>query len=400
MTATKVKHDKNSRVSPRRAKPAQANSTLYHLAGVIGRTALTMALGVLLVFLGIWYSTPYFLRHFLNKKGEGLPQYHLHINWVQINPWNCSVDVEEVRLAKEGIPVPFFTCPRVHVAMQWSEVFHWTLRSSISLASPVVRFVSGPTADSSQLILPPEWVTTVKKLVPLRINRFSISDGVIHYEDFHADPKIDMIMDQIELSLDNLTNSTGSTSPMPSTAVMTARPFQVGSFSANVALNVDLKQPTFAEKVELKSFPAPALNAFLAKYGSVYAKSGTIALYTEMISAKGDYKGYAKPFFVHLKFEPVPKDRSGLAALWASLVNGVKDVLENHDDAVATTVPISGHYTDPNIDFWAAAFGLLQNAFLQALAQGFDHPEIAPAPAQQQISPEAIHEAVTKAEKR
>ena len=400
MTTTKVKHPNKRPMSPRREEPAQANARLYHLAAAIGRTALIIALGMLFIFLGVWYSTPYFLRDFLNKKGEGLPQYHLHINWVQINPWNCSVDVEDVRLAKEGIPVPFFTCPRVHVAMQWSEVFHLTLRSRISLASPVVRFVSGPTADSSQLILPPEWVTTVKKLVPLRINRFSISDGVIHYEDFHADPKIDMIMDQVELSLDNLTNSSASTSPMPSTAVMTARPFQVGAFSANVALNVDLKQPTFAEKAELKNIPAPALNAFLAKYGSVYAKSGTIALYTEMISAKGDYNGYAKPFFVNLKFEPVPKDRSGLAALWASLVNGVKDVLENHDNAVATTVPISGHYTDPNIDFWTAAFGLLQNAFLQALAQGFDHPEIAPAPAQQEISPEAIHEAVKNAENR
>jgi hypothetical protein len=400
MTTTKVRHETRRQVSTPPDKPAIANARLYHLAGAIGRSTLIAALALLLLFLGVWYSTPYFLRDFLNKKGEGLPQYHLHINWVQINPWNCSVDVEDVRLAKEGIPVPFFTCPRVHVAMQWSEIFHWTLRSSITLSSPVVRFVSGPTAESSQLILPPEWVTTVKKLVPLRINRFSISDGVIHYEDFHADPDIDMITDRIQLSLDNLTNSSGSRSPMPSTAVMTARPFQVGVFSANVALNVDLKQPTFAEKVELKDIPAPALNAFLAKYGSVYAKSGTIALYTEMISAKGDYNGYAKPFFVNLKFEPVPKDRAGLAALWASLVNGVKDVLENHDNAVATTVPISGHYTDPNIDFWAAAFGLLQNAFLQALAQGFNHPEIAPAPAQQQISPQAIHEAVEKAEKR
>jgi hypothetical protein len=282
--------------------------------------------------------------------------------------------------------------------MQWSEIFHWTLRSSISLTSPVVRFVSGPTAESSQLILPPEWVTTVEKLVPLRINQFTISDGVIHYEDFHAAPKIDMVMDRIELSLDNLTNSTESKSPMPSTAIMTARPFKVGTFSADVALNVDLKQPTFAEKVKLENIPAPALNAFLAKYGSVYAKRGTIAFYTEMISAKGDYNGYAKPFFTNLQFEPVPKDRSGLAALWASLVNGVKDVLENDKQAVATTIPISGHYTDPNIDFWAAAFGLLQNAFLQALAQGFNHPEIAPAPAQQQISPQAIHEAVKKAQ--
>ena len=355
-----------------------------------GRNTLTVALILLIFFLAVWYTTPFVLRDFLNKKGEGLPDYHLHIGWVQISPWNCSVDVENVRLAKTGTEVPFFICPRVHVAMQWSEIFHFTLRSRIALISPIISFVSGPTAESSQLILPPQWVDTVKKLVPLRINQFTISDGVIHYYDFHADPKIDLVMDQIELSLDNLTNSAGSKSLMPSTAIMTARPFKTGVFAANIALNVDLKQPTFAEKIKLESVSAPALNPFLAKFGKVYAKSGTIAFYSEMVSAKGNYNGYAKPFFRNLKFEALPKDHSGLAALWASLVNGVKDVLENQEDAVATTVPITGHYTDPTIDFWSAIFGLLSNAFLQALAQGFESPEIAPAPAQQQVNPEAI----------
>jgi hypothetical protein len=94
-----------------------------------------------------------------------------------------------------------------------------------------------------------------------------------------------------------------------------------------------------------------------------------------------------------LEFEPVPKDRHGLAALWASLVNGAKNLLENNNDSVATKIPISGQYSDPSIDIWSAAFGLIRNAYLQALAQGFEHPEIAPAPAQHEISQAAIKKA-------
>ncbi len=201
-------------------------------------------------------------------------------------------------------------------------------------------------------------------------------------------------MDQVELSLDNLTNSNGTKSLMPSTAVLTGRPFKVGKLDARLALNVDLKQPTFAEKVRLVDIPAPALNAFLAKYGSVYAKSGDLAFYTEMVSAKGDFNGYIKPFFKNLQFEPMPKDRDGLGALWASLVNGMKDILENDDNAVATKIPVSGHYDNPDVDFWSAAFGLVKNAYLQALAQGFDHPEIAPAPEKQAISQGAVKQAL------
>jgi hypothetical protein len=368
---------------------------LAHVARSLGRTTLIVALVMLVAFLFVWYATPYFLRDYLNRQGEHLPDYHLHIEWVRIHPWNCSLDVERVRLTKRSdeIPVPFFTCPRVHVAMQWEEIFHGTLRSSISLVQPIVNFVQGPTPETSQTFLEPAWVTAVKQLVPLRINRFTVTQGDVHFYDFHADPKIDLQMDQVELSLDNLTNSNHSSSLMPSTAVLTGRPFKVGKLDAHLAVNVDLKQPTFAEKVRLEDIPAPALNAFLAKYGSVYAKSGELAFYTEMVSAKGNFNGYVKPFFQNLQFEPMPKDRNGLAAIWAAIVNGMKDLLENKDDAVATKIPISGHYSDPDIDFWSAAFGLIRNAYLQALAQGFDHPEIAPAPEKQDISGTAVKQA-------
>jgi hypothetical protein len=360
-----------------------------------GKTALIVALVLLVLFISVWFATPYFVRDFINRKGESLPDYHLHINWVQINPWNCSVDVEQIRVFKisNAIPVPFFTSPRIHVAMQWEEILHGNLRSSVGLIQPVVNFVQGPTPETSQTFLEPAWVTAVRQLVPLRINRFTVTQGDIHFYDFHADPQIDLEMDHVELSADNLTNSSHSTALMPSTAILTGRPFKVGKLDAHLAVNVDLKQPTFAEKVRLDDIPAPALNAFLAKYGSVYAKTGELAFYTEMVSAKGDFNGYLKPFFQNLQFEPMPKDRNGLGALWASMVNGVKDLLENKDDAVATKIPISGHYSDPNIGFFSAAFGLIRNAYLQALAQGFDKPEIAPAPEKQQISPAAVQQA-------
>ncbi len=84
----------------------------------LNNAAKLSLIGGLLILAIVWFATPYFLRDYLNKTGEGLPDYHLHIEWVQINPLTCSIDVDGVRLAKRSdeIPVPFFTCPRVHVA--------------------------------------------------------------------------------------------------------------------------------------------------------------------------------------------------------------------------------------------------------------------------------------------
>jgi hypothetical protein len=350
------------------------------LARALGVEILAIAFVLLILFLVVWYATPYYLKDYLEKRANALPDYKLSIHWLQINPIACSIDLENIVLQKKSneIPVPFFVAQDVHIAMQWTQLIHFDFRSNVTLLSPVVNFVQGPTPETTQTVLEPEWVTEVKQLVPLRINQFKIHNGDIHFYDFHADPKINLQLTDLELVADNLTNTTKSKELMPTTVTITGHPLEVGDLEAHLSVNVDLKQPTFAEKVRLENVPAPALNSFIAKYGSVYAKSGTLAFYSEMVSKEGSYDGYMKPFFDNLAFEPMPKDRNGLAAIWASLLNGVKSLVENDKKIIATQVPVTGKYTDPHIDFWAAAFGLLKNAYLEALAERFNSPELAP----------------------
>jgi len=351
------------------------------LARTLGVRFLAMAFVLLVLFLVVWYTTPYLLRDYLNKRGSQLPDYKLNIHWIQINPIACNIQLEDLVLQKKSsaIPVPFFTARKVLVAMQWTQLIHLSLRSNITVLEPVVNFVNGPTPATSQTILEPEWVTTVKEMVPLKINQFKVHNGTIHYYDFHANPQIDLPITNLEIVADNLTNTTKSTDLMPQTITLTCHPLKTGSLEAHLSVNVDLKQPTFAEQVSLDHIALPAMNSFIAKYLSVYAKSGYFSFRSEMVSKDGSYDGYMKPFFTDLQFEPMPKDRDGLAALWASIVNGLKGILENDETkTVATQVPVHGKYQDPNIDFWSAAFGILQNAWFQALAQKFNSPEIAP----------------------
>jgi hypothetical protein len=351
------------------------------LAAKLGTRVLVTAFVLLVLFMTIWYTTPYILRDYLNKKGSSLPDYNLNIHWVEINPIACDVKLLGVVLQKKSneIPVPFFNSRKVLVAMQWTQLIHLCFRSNVTLFEPVVNFVNGPTPETTQTILEPAWVTAVKQTVPLQINQFKIHNGVIHYYDFHADPKIDIPITNLELVMDNLSNASKSKDLMPQTITLTCNPCKVGSLKADLAVNVDLKQPTFTERVELHNVPLPALNAFIAKYLSVYAKSGYFSFLSEMESKEGDYNGYMKPFFKDLQFEPVPKDRDGLGAMWASIVNGLKGILENDDTkTIATQVPVRGQYKDPNIDFWSAAFGVLKNAWFDALAQKFNTPGLAP----------------------
>lgn len=329
-----------------------------------------------------WFVGPIYLRDFLNKKGSELPDYVCHIDSIQLDLLFCGINLNGVHLTKRAgnIPVPFLTCPNIHISLQWDEVLNGSFRSGITMKDPVVNFVSGPTQDQSQLFLEPVWVQQVEHLVPLQINRFQVIDGDLHYYDFDASPEINLEMDKTQLVLENLTNSRRIKSEFPSTAVLLGRPFKHGHLELHMSFNADNKVPTFKDQIRLQNIPAPALNSFLAKYAGVYAKSGDLAFYSEMVSDKGSYNGYLRPYIQDLAFEPMPKDRGGIAALWATIMNGLKDILENDDNVVATEIPVNGNYMDPNIDFWTAAFGLVKNGWFEALAQGFKHPELAPAP--------------------
>ena len=364
------------------AKQPKALRPIGSLAARLGTRTLVVLLVLLFLFLTVWYTTPYILRDYLNKRGDQLPDYHLNINWVEIHPISCSLDIIDLTLTKKNgeIPVPFAKIPVVHVALQWERVIHFDLLSSITVLRPVVNFVNGPTAATSQTVLEPAWVQTVKQMVPLRINHFEVHGGDLHYRDFHANPQIDMEMDHLELTADNLVNATHSEAEMPSTVNMSGHPFLTGDLNVDLAVNVDMKQPTFAEKVRLQHVSAIDLNAFLAKYASVYARSGALDFYTEMKSEHGHFEGYLKPYFANLAFEPVPKDRGTLAAIWSALANGIKDIFTNDQGVIATDIPVKGTYKDPNVDFWSAAFGIIENAWFQALEKGFNKPEITPSP--------------------
>ena len=99
-----------------------------------------------------------------------------------------------------------------------------------------------------------------------------------------------------------------------------------------------------------------------------------------MVSKKGSYDGYMKPFFKDLVFEPMPTDRGGIAEIWSAIVNGLKGVIENDETKmVATQIPVHGEYKDPKIGIWDAAFGVIKNAWFDALQQKFESPSLAPA---------------------
>ena len=358
------------------------------------RTRLTLeivALVLAIMAATVWFSAPYFARDYINRGLSGLPDYTGRVEWVRLHPLTASADIYDFHIDKKGgdVPVHFFYSPRWNVSLQWSQILHGVQRASVTIFNPQVNLVAGPSSGQSQVGISGVWIDAIKALIPWRVNQIRIHDGDVHFLDFHADPKVDLEVSHVELAAENMSNSKGLKVPLPATVKITANPLLTGTFEMDLAVNFDEKYATFSQTFRMQHVPAVGANSALQKYLKVRVKSGEIGLYSELTGDKGIYHGYVKPFFYNLEFEPKPADEGNPGAIWSGVLNTVKGLFENDKKAIATQTAISGRVDQPQIDTLGAFFGILWNAYIEALRPGFDPTQSPPKPTDTVTTPQS-----------
>ena len=117
-----------------------------------------------------------------------------------------------------------------------------------------------------------------------------------------------------------------------------------------------------------------AVNEFFKTYGIFEAKKGKFSVYAEFAGKEGDFGGYIKPFLTDFEVKKYKENDELKQRIWEILVGTVMKVLENpKTDQVATKIPMSGQFSDPDINIWKAIHYVLRNAFVQALRPSIEN---------------------------
>jgi hypothetical protein len=346
------------------------------------RTRLTVEsilLVLAVVWATVWFSTPYFVRDYINRGLSGLPVYTGRVERVRIHPWSASLDIYDVHLDKKTAEIPghSFYSPRWTIALQWSQIFYGVQRASVTIYDPQINLVADPDSQQSQIFIGKAWLEAIKELIPWRVNQVVIHGGDVHYLELHSSPGVDLELSQLEVNADNMSNSLGLKIPLPATVKITARPLLTGTFEMNLAVNFDEQFATFTQNFRMEHVPAAGANSVLQKYLKVRVKSGEMGIYSELACDKGIYHGYVKSFFYRLEFEPKSSDEGNPGAIWSGILNTVKGLFESDNQVIATQSQISGRADQPQVDSTSVIMGILSNAYIQALRTGFD-PNHAP----------------------
>jgi len=330
-----------------------------------------------LALIGLRLALPHLVKDYVNRTLSKIPGYRGRVERIHIHLWRGAYTIDGLDLVKTdgNVPVPFFSTRKADLSVEWRELFHGALVGEVELANPKLNFVQGPTEAESQTSIHSSWQDRVQELFPVKINRFHVQDGEIHFRNFYTDPKVDVTLEQVEIEATNLANSRKIAKTLRSHMDVRGRPFHGANLSCAADIDPFARQPTFETQWKLTDVNLVELNDFLEAYGHFDVKSGRMDVYSEMAAADGAFRGYVKPLITDLDVVELKEDvKNPLKLAWKSLVAGVYEAFKNHrTDRFATRAPFSGRFDDPTVGTWPTIGNVLWNAFVQALPPRFEN---------------------------
>jgi hypothetical protein len=335
------------------------------------RKRLVIVLGSLVILLVAFrIALPYILLRLVNKELQHIKGYTGHVDDIDVALIRGAYKIKSIRLDKTGgkVPVPFFSAPLIDLSLQWESLFHGRIVGEIEVDQPVLNFVKGPTEETSQTRIDSSWTDVVKKLMPLKLNKFEIVEGQIHYRDFNSKPTFDIYTKQVHILAENLNNAEKNKELLPSTITASADVYG-GKATATMKMDALAKTPTFEGKAILQGLNLANLNNFIDAFARFDIKSGEISIYTEAAAKNGKIIGYTKPIIKNLKVVNWEKDKNKpLKIAYEAVVGAIAWIFKNHNkEQLATKVEFEGNIKNPNIDIWELIGEVLKNAFIQAL---------------------------------
>jgi hypothetical protein len=352
------------------------------MAGTTKKTRSKKAciiIGLILLLLIIFrLFLPSIILKYCNKTLAHMPGYYGHVQDIEVALYRGAYQIKDLYLNKldsaSQQQTPFFSVENLDLSLQWKALFHGRLVGKLIFNSPKLIFTKDKTELGDVKKDTTSFRTVLKDFMPLKINRFEINNGSIHYVDSGATPKVDISLKKLHVLAENLTNVENNKIALPSTVTANADVYG-GTLEMHMKMDLLADKTKLDMNAEIKNVELPLLNDFLKAYGGFDVNKGNLGLYTEFAAKDGKYVGYVKPIIKGLKvLGPQDRHDSFFQKAWEAIVGGAAAILKNHSkQQIATKVPIQGEFGKSSTDVPDAIWELLRNAFVQALIPSVDN---------------------------
>ncbi|WP_188364375.1 DUF748 domain-containing protein [Marinicella pacifica] len=329
---------------------------------------------LVVIFVGFRLYLPTAAKNHVNKVLNDLPGYQGSVDDIDIALIRGAYVVTNLRLRRRDAKtdVPFLNIPQADISIQWRALFNGKIVSEIYLTEPQLIYVFEDQLQQGQQ--EPEtkdWTEALDDLVPIDINHLNIENGRLGLVKVNANPMLDIYMDQLQLTADNLQLVKSDEQNLPSPVKAAAVTIGRGQTELEGRVNFIKDIPDMDVSLSIKDIDVTALNSFTLHYANVDFTSGQLDLYSEVAVADGYLKGYFKPLLTDAKL--IDQGDGFFKKLWEGVVGVFKFIFKNQStDKVATKIPFEGNLDNVEAGVWQTFVNILKNAWVKAFQDNID----------------------------
>jgi hypothetical protein len=314
------------------------------------------------------------IRDLINRQLAQMSGYSGRIDGIGLSLWRGAYKIEGMDIEKAGgkAPVPFFKAPLMDIGLQWAALLHGRFVASVVVDAGQLNFIDGPSVSRSQSGKGEDWLGVLESLVPIKINRFQLREGEIHFRNPYGSPPVDVKLDQLNLLAENLSSRSEGHGAGLGSVSATAQVMESAHLWFLAHFDPFAPDPTFDYSGAMQGLNLRTLNPFFLHYAGIDVQGGNLDIYSEAAAADGKFKCYVKPVLVGLKvMKPHEKFDPGKLLIKAG-VGVLGWIFKNENGQVATKLEYAGEFKDPKSSLWTAFYFLFENAFIKALPQGLE----------------------------
>ncbi|MCP8900521.1 DUF748 domain-containing protein [Gilvimarinus xylanilyticus] len=341
------------------------------LITVIGLAALLLAL-----YAAIPHIAKYYLNHYvLADMGD----YTGRVDSIRLDLPRGSYQLQELNIhLKESDPSnPFFYTESLNIHLSWFALRNREILVDVALLKPQLHLVDSPTGQAEQKGEGTNWLAVFDQILPTTLNRLDIIDGKIRFTNSEADPAVDFQLNAINAHLENLTNVRDQNGRRVASATLAAIAFTNTPLTANATFD-PFQHDDFQVAVQSGRIPLREINDFAKAYAGLDFKSGDLQLFSEFEADSGKMTGYVKPLLEDVNIasweqDVVQQNDNPIQLTWETLMGFLGTTLTNLEtDKLATEISIDGTIDQTKIGTWPAVWGIIENAFIEAIQARFN----------------------------
>lgn len=348
------------------------------MTGRVWKKKYTIIAVALVILVAFRLLLPWMVLRYANRTLANMDGYYGYVDDIDITLYRGAYQLDSLYINKvdsvTGEHTPFFSADRIDLSVEWRALFQGALVGELTLAAPKLRFTKNKAEIGQVAKDTTDFRRLLKDFMPLRVNRFEVFQGSIHYIDSTAVPIVDISLQDAHIVAQNLKNTTDDGEKLPSTIRADARAYG-GTLLLDMKLDALAQRPSFDLTAEIENANLPEMNNFFIAYGKFDVSQGAFGLYTEFAADRGKYKGYVKPIIKNLKVVGIEdRDDNFWQRTKEAVVGTVGKLLENpKEEQVATRIPIEGSFGETDVFIWQAIWEVLKNAFIRALLPSVDN---------------------------